>query len=403
VVAPARDTASLRPEDEAERLASVRRYQILDTPPDGAFDRITALAARIFGVPISIVSVVDEDRIWFKSHHGLPGVDEIGRDPGLCASAILQHEPWIVTDAAADARTLANPLVAGEFGLRFYAGAPLTTAEGHNLGTLCIIDTEPREVTEEETATLRDLARIVVDELELRLAALREEERLHQARNDFLTVASHELRTPLTSVSGAAKTLRSAVLDDRQRDALLEVLDEESERLSRIVNDVLFASDLEHRQVRILDELVDPVAVVGRVADAARAELPDNLELRVVVPDGDVRAIASDAGRVLQVLQNLVGNAIKYSPDGGVIEIGVAVEPERVCFWVADEGLGISAAEEQRIFEKFYRGDPEQTQGTSGTGLGLFIASRLATQLGGNLSLDPSAERGSTFRFNLRG
>jgi sigma-B regulation protein RsbU (phosphoserine phosphatase) len=163
---------TLIPTDEAGRLAAVRRYDVLDTPPDGAFERITALAARHFGVPISIVSIVDSDRIWFKAHHGVD-VPEIGRDPGLCASAILGHHPWVVENAAADPRTLANPLVAGELGLRFYAGAPLTTHDGYNLGTLCVIDREPREFTAEDESTLADLAAVVMDELELRLASRR--------------------------------------------------------------------------------------------------------------------------------------------------------------------------------------------------------------------------------------
>ena len=156
--------------NEAERMAALRRYDVLDTPPDGAFDRITALAARLFRVPISIVSIVDTDRIWFKSRHGLD-VNQIDREPGLCASAILQNEPWLVRDAISDPRTLANPLVAGEFGLRFYAGVPLTTHDGHKLGTLCVIDRNPREVTADEVATLCDLASVVMDELELRRSA----------------------------------------------------------------------------------------------------------------------------------------------------------------------------------------------------------------------------------------
>ncbi len=155
---------------EPERLAALRRYDVLDTPRDGAFDRITALAAKHFDVPIAIVSIVDRDRIWFKSHHGID-VEEIGRDPGLCASAILHHEPWVVENAAVDPRTLANPLVAGELGLRFYAGAPLTTRDGHNLGTLCVIDQQPRRFSEEQTRTLSDMAAIVMDELELRLTS----------------------------------------------------------------------------------------------------------------------------------------------------------------------------------------------------------------------------------------
>lgn len=155
-------------EDEEGRMNAVRRYDLLDTPSDGAFDRVTAMAARIFQVPIALVSVVDHDRIWFKSRHGL-AVDQIDRDEGLCASAILHHEPWVVTDARSDPRALANPLVAGEMGLQFYAGVPLTTRDGHNLGTFCVIDSEPREFTPTQLATLEDLAAMVMSELELRL------------------------------------------------------------------------------------------------------------------------------------------------------------------------------------------------------------------------------------------
>ncbi|MDB5708727.1 MAG: multi-sensor hybrid histidine kinase, partial [Sphingomonas bacterium] len=123
-------TADFIPDNERQRMAAVKRYDVLDTPPDGAFDRVTSLAARRFGVPISIISIVDEDRIWFKSHHGL-AVEQIDRAPGLCASAILADEPYLLPDASIDPRSLANPLVAGEFGLRFYAGVPLTTSDGY--------------------------------------------------------------------------------------------------------------------------------------------------------------------------------------------------------------------------------------------------------------------------------
>jgi len=156
-------------QDEIKRLAAVKRYDVLDNPPDGTFDRITRLAARVLRVPIAIVSIVDTDRIWFTSHHGL-GLEQVEREPGLCASAILHSEPWVVTNAAQDPRTLANPLVAGEFGLRFYAGVPLTTHDGHNLGTLCVLDHQPREVTEDELAILTDLAAVVMDELEIHRA-----------------------------------------------------------------------------------------------------------------------------------------------------------------------------------------------------------------------------------------
>jgi serine/threonine protein kinase len=158
------------PENEEARMQAVARYDILDTPPEGAFDRITRLAARILNVPISIVSIVDSDRIWFKSHHGLE-IEQIDREPGLCSSAIMHSKPWVVNNARADPRALANPLVASDFGLQFYAGIPLHTHDGYNLGTLCVLDFEPRKLSADELANLEDLAAMVMSELELRLEA----------------------------------------------------------------------------------------------------------------------------------------------------------------------------------------------------------------------------------------
>lgn len=159
--------------DEAERLAAVKRYDILDTPADGTFDRLTALASELFDVPIALVTIVDQDRIWFKSRHGLSEVSEIGRDPGLCASAIFSDSPYVIEAAKTDPRTLANPLVAGSFGLQFYAATALRTAEGYGLGTLCLIDKEPRVFSPRQADILQRLGEVVMDEMELRLAARR--------------------------------------------------------------------------------------------------------------------------------------------------------------------------------------------------------------------------------------
>lgn len=157
-------------QQEIERLTALRSYEILDTPPDGAFDRITALAARHFHVPVALVSLVDEDRIWFKSRHGLDA-DQIPRSPGLCASVIFSDEAYVVRNALEDPRTLANPLVAGAMGLRFYAAVPLVTHDGHRLGTMNIIDFVPRELDAAGLSDLYEFAGLVMDQMELRLSA----------------------------------------------------------------------------------------------------------------------------------------------------------------------------------------------------------------------------------------
>ncbi|GAB7042207.1 MULTISPECIES: GAF domain-containing protein [Catenuloplanes] len=154
------------------RLAAVYRYEILDTPRDGTFEGFARVAARQFRVPIATVTIVDADRVWFAAAEGLPGVAQIGTEPGLCASAVLRAGPYVVNDALVDPRTMDHPLVRGELGLRFYAAAPITTRDGHRLGTVNVIDSAPRDVTEDETTLLTDLAGLVAQHLELRLATL---------------------------------------------------------------------------------------------------------------------------------------------------------------------------------------------------------------------------------------
>jgi GAF domain-containing protein len=183
------------PANEQQRMEALKRYDILDTPPDGSFDRITRLAATIFDVPIAIISLVDTDRIWFKSAHGL-AVNQIDRVPGLCASAILSDELYVIDDAAIDPRSLANPLVAGDFGLRFYAAAPLLTEEQFNLGTLCILDKKPRVLTEKEKKMLRELSDVVMDEMELRLSLRKTVEKVKRLTSDI----SYQLDDTLNSI-----------------------------------------------------------------------------------------------------------------------------------------------------------------------------------------------------------
>jgi GAF domain-containing protein len=175
---PHRDAAGREPAQQGtavaldERVEAVHRYDILDAPSDGSFDRIAQMAARIFGTPIATVSIVDEDRVWFAATQGLDGVAQVGTEPGLCASVVLQNDPYVIHDADTDPRTANHPLVRGELGLRFYAAAPII-AEGHPLGTVNVIDQDSRpQVTEVQISLLVDLAAIVAEMLQTRLAAL---------------------------------------------------------------------------------------------------------------------------------------------------------------------------------------------------------------------------------------
>ena len=160
----------MTPEQEALRILALERYKILDTPEDEVFDRITRLASTLLKTPVAIVSLVDKERIWFKSEHGLT-LKQVKREPGLCASAILGYAPYIVENARLDPRTSANSLVTGDIGLQFYAGVPLKTYDKFNLGTLCCLDFEPRTLAAHEIELLETLGDLVMEQMELRMSA----------------------------------------------------------------------------------------------------------------------------------------------------------------------------------------------------------------------------------------
>jgi two-component system phosphate regulon sensor histidine kinase PhoR len=226
--------------------------------------------------------------------------------------------------------------------------------------------------------------------------------RLDELQADFIATASHELRTPLAAVYGAAQTLRrhDFALDEAGRARFISLIVEESDRLARIVNQILLANQLDVGRLDLLTEPFDPVELVERVVEAARTHIPQHITLDVAAPK-QLPAVAADRDRVRQILVNLVENAIKYSPDGGRIELGVAAENGMVLFRVSDEGLGIPADEQPRIFEKFYRLDPDMTRGIGGTGLGLYICSELVERMGGRIWVESDTGSGSTFFFDL--
>ena len=236
---------------------------------------------------------------------------------------------------------------------------------------------------------------------------LTEERAVEQLKAEFVSTVSHELRTPLAAVYGAALTLRRRDVTpaDEQRETLLGVIANEADRLARTVNDILWASRLDSDSLRISIESCDARELAHAVVEAARVHLPEGIELSLGVARG-VPPVAGDPDKVRQVLANLVDNAVKYSPDGGRVRVdvggnGQTGDNHHVRFSVHDEGLGIPPAEQRRIFEKFYRLDPNLTRGVGGTGLGLYICQELIRRMEGRIWVDSREGEGSTFSFEL--
>jgi PAS domain S-box-containing protein len=228
------------------------------------------------------------------------------------------------------------------------------------------------------------------------------ERAIEQLKSDFVSTISHELRTPLAAIYGAALTLRreDVVLGEPQRMGLLEVIASESDRLARIVNDILWVSRLESGSMQTHVETCDGVELARGVVEAARSYVPPSVQLALNAP-AETPPIAADPDKARQVLTNLVDNAVKYSPDGGRVSVDISVEGQRLRFSVSDEGLGVPPSEQRRIFEKFYRLDPDLTRGVGGTGLGLYISRELLERMGGRIWVESSGTGGSTFVAEL--
>src|SRR4051794_671349 len=348
------------PQNESHRIEAVRRYDILDTPPDGAFDRITAIAARRFGVPISIISIVDHDRIWFKSHHGL-AVKQIGREPGLCASAILADIPYVLPNAAIDPRSLANPLVAGEFGLRFYAGVPLRTRDGFNLGTLCVIDKEPRPLNQGQIDDLRDLASVVMDQMELRLSARRAIAQAEMMAKEI----DHRVTNSLQFISGMLSMQSRAV--DANTATHLQMAANRVAAVAHVHRNFYTNEADEASCITFLRRLcADLSGILGRPIEVVGDEGK--------VPTTRVQPIGL-------MLNELVTNAAKHG--AGKINVEYTIDGRRHELSVCDEGEGLP-----RDF------DPKNTNG-----LGMKVLHALAGQLGGSVCAGANARgRGACFK-----
>jgi signal transduction histidine kinase len=399
---------------------------VLDTPPEPDYDDLTLLAAQICQVPIALISLIDADRQWFKSKVGLAPA-ETPREISFCAHAIVDpvRDLFVVADAHRDPRFADNPLVVNDPSIRFYAGAPLVTHDGWAMGTLCVIDRQPRELSPEQLRSLQALRRHVVNALELRrlvagqnriiadlestrLAldeARRHAESATRAKAEFLAAMSHEIRTPMNAVIGMTQLLRHTPLTEEQRESV-DTITAGGEHLLGIINDILDISKIEAGKLEIEAAPFSPSDCVAEAVNllAGRAAAK-NLVLRTVIEPTLPARVTGDATRLRQILVNLIGNAVKFTERGEVV-VRAGAKPEvagriDLQFAVRDSGIGIPADRIDRLFADFSQVDPSTTRRYGGTGLGLAISKRLVELHGGRIGVASEPGAGSTFHFTL--
>ncbi|WP_058836444.1 GAF domain-containing sensor histidine kinase [Luteimonas abyssi] len=378
---------------ERRRLASLHAYGILDTPVEAVFEDITRIASAVCQTPISVVNLVDAERQWFKSEIGL-GVRETPLDTSICAHAILEHDFLEVPDTTQDARFAANPLVTGEPGLRFYAGALLKTPDGLPLGTVCVLDTQPRTLDPQQIDTLRALARQVMAQLELR-RLLAEAHAVSEHRARVLASAGHDLKTPLRAALYAINRARTDASPEQLE--RLDTAEHELAAIHRTFGDLVASATGRGGFVPPSLAEVDVVPVVEQVAASwRRAAGRKRIDLQVRIDAAPCTA-RTEPHLLETLLGNLISNAVKYTPEDGRVDISCDQADGRTAIVVADTGVGMDPAHVEGYFDAFAQGDAR----TDGLGIGLWIVRQTAQALGADIDVVSALGEGTRVTVRL--
>lgn len=395
----------LIPVNEKERLINLKEYNILDTFPEEEYDAITQLASFICKTPISLITIIDENRQWFKSHHGTE-ITETPREYSFCAHAINdQDKIFIVPNSKHDERFHDNPFASVEPAGVFYAGVPLISSEGFAWGTLCVIDKAPKILETEQIEALKILSKQVVKLVELRQTKelLEAKQKALEIKNTelscFAHTAAHDLKSPLNSIimmNDLIKSHESPIVDPEIQQYLDRIY-YSANKLAGMINGILDHSKsesmLSERKTEIdftifMDEIV---------------KLLDPLHKYKINYPTTHSKINSSKFAMQQIFINLISNAIKYNDKSEItIDVDLSETKESFGFSIKDNGRGIRKESINSIFDIFKTEGDKDRFGNKGNGIGLATVKKLAEGLGGKITVDSELGAGTTFKFSFK-
>ena len=391
--------------DEKKRQEAVDSYKLVGTLPEKSYDNITQIASFICGTPIALITMLDYNRNFLKSHYGVP-FNESPREISFCTHAIQTHDPiFIIPDAREDERFKNNPLVTGDTKAIFYAGVPLVDKGGHALGTLCVFDHEPRELDENQISTLIALAHQVVNLFELRRQNIENkalQENLLKKNSllkEFAGVVSHDMKMPLANIITTTDILKAKykeLLDEKGLD-YLNYLKSSSFSLSEYISGILqhYESDnltIDQRESFDIHDLLEEIEDV----------LNHDYKTVINLPEAN-HVISCNRLALHQIFINLLGNSIKYNDkEEPVITVTFDENEEFYLFEIIDNGIGIPKDKINEIFDLFSIAASKDKNGNRGNGIGLSTVKKLVANLGGSISVTSEEGKGSTFKFTAR-
>lgn len=379
---------------ELLRVEKLRDYQILDTHSEDTFDKIALMASQVFNTPYAFITFVDETRVFVKSNLSDLNVKEVERDASLCNGAINEDHVTVIQDTAKLPNYKACE-IAYHAGIRFYAGAPLKTPEGYNVGMLCVCDKTVRDATPVQVNMLRTLAKIIVDKLENRLTY----RKTIESQINLMNIALHEIKNPLASIKLANEILKS---DDSKKDKMTDMIKSSVATIQKKLTDLLKHSELEEKDLYLQLEHVDMQEVFNRLLNNFELLAQQKKQTIELHCEDGLPKLEADRTKLMDILHNLLSNAIKYSYPGGLIKISAREAGNYLHIEVKDNGQGLNVSDLQRLYTKFAKLSSRPTGKETSTGLGLSITKSLVELHKGNIyAISAGKDKGTNFIISL--
>lgn len=392
------------PESEEERVSELISFDILDTLPEDEFDALTNLTSRICDVPISMINFVSREDQFTKSCTGIT-VDILPRSQSICQYTILKDELFEIEDLSKDPRFQNMPYVKNEPHLRYYAGVPLKSDNGHVLGSLCIMDYEPRKLSEQNMKDLKTLGSEVMARLKLRKRE-KNLEKMNSFKNKLMKVVGHDIRSPLTGILGAAEFLEEGNIHDEDLTEIAQMIQESASQIQNLINDLL---DVELAEFGKLKHVPEPTKMgevleeINRIFQfSARSK---NLTFSCSFED-EIPELKIDRQKFIRVLSNIITNAMKFTPRDGKVSVECRYEADgqaegsgMLIATVRDTGIGMSEEQLDKLFKVKDEGGRTGTENESSFGLGMLIVKKLCEICNAGISVDSEVNQGTTFRI----
>ncbi|MGL5944881.1 MAG: GAF domain-containing sensor histidine kinase, partial [Sediminibacterium sp.] len=399
------------PSNEDARLEELNRLQILDSEQEAQFNEIVELASRICKTPMSLITLVDENRQWVKAKVGLD-LTESDRNDAFCAHTILGDSVFEVPNALEDERFVNNPFVVNESNIRFYAGIPLVSENGFNLGAICVLDTVPRKLTEDQIFALDVLSRQIIKLFDLRLRNLQIEAQnsimenqknhlleLSEIQNKIISIVAHDVRSPVAS-------LRNVINLKKQNDISADEMNEFMDMLSKQLDGTM----------SLLSNLVEWGGILIKKSAAKWNEIDLFTLIESIFKDLEVAALVkhnrlvndvvkgtkvwADENMLKFIIRNLMSNAIKFT-ENGAVSIASSGEKTRTRILIKDTGIGMNEEIRSNLFKANRSSSRKGTKKEEGSGLGLILSKEFAENLGSDIQVESEVGKGSIFSFTV--